>query len=104
MSKQKLYQELIETIIKKRPNKNKLGSIKNKLCHKYKIKQPPTDIQILLHSTPEQARPASNLIPFGIIKSESPNNEMCCPVKNSKIFNEAFNDKNFNFKPTYSRR
>ncbi|MBW2982225.1 tRNA uridine(34) 5-carboxymethylaminomethyl modification radical SAM/GNAT enzyme Elp3 [Candidatus Woesearchaeota archaeon] len=50
-----LYQELISTIIKERPNKNRLGSIKNKLCHKYKIKQPPTDIQILLHATPSQA-------------------------------------------------
>jgi len=55
MSKQQLFQELIETIIKERPSKNKLGSIKNKLCRKYKIKQPPTDIQILLHATPEQA-------------------------------------------------
>jgi elongator complex protein 3 len=54
MTKQ-LFQELIETIIKKKPSKRQLNTLKNKLCKKYKIKQPPTDIQILLHATPEQA-------------------------------------------------
>ena len=55
MSKEQLFQELISIIIKENPSKRQLNTLKNKLCSKYKIKQPPTDIQILLHSTPEQA-------------------------------------------------
>ncbi|MBW2966597.1 tRNA uridine(34) 5-carboxymethylaminomethyl modification radical SAM/GNAT enzyme Elp3 [Candidatus Woesearchaeota archaeon] len=55
MYQQQLYQELIKAIIKQKPSKRQLNTLKNKLCSKYKIKQPPTDIQILLHTTPEQA-------------------------------------------------
>ncbi|MEE9525621.1 MAG: tRNA uridine(34) 5-carboxymethylaminomethyl modification radical SAM/GNAT enzyme Elp3 [Candidatus Woesearchaeota archaeon] len=51
-----LYQELIQNIIEKHPTKIQLNRLKHKLCKKYKVKKHPTDIQILLHATPTQAR------------------------------------------------
>jgi len=50
MSKEKMYAELISALKKKKLNKNQLAKLKNKLCSKYKIREMPTDIQILLHS------------------------------------------------------
>lgn len=52
MSKQ-LIQELIDALKQKDLSKEKLSKIKNKLCKKYKVRQPPTDIEILLHASPE---------------------------------------------------
>ncbi len=56
MTKKEMYQEFIETIIKTHPSKDKLNKLKHKLCKKYKVKKHPTNIQILLHATPAQAK------------------------------------------------
>ena len=48
-----LLDELIKILKQKRLSKEQLSKIKNKLCQKYKVRQPPTDIEILLHATPE---------------------------------------------------
>lgn len=44
------FTELIEYIREKKPEKERLSSYKNKLCSKYKIKNPPTDITVLLNA------------------------------------------------------
>jgi len=46
----KFYNELIETILKIKPTKDKLNSIKMALCKKYNIEQPPTEIEILMNA------------------------------------------------------
>jgi len=56
MSKKEMYQELIQKIIEQHPNNRQLNRLKHKLCKKYKVKKHPTNIQILLHATPKQAK------------------------------------------------
>ena len=51
-----LLAELIEELKQKKLSKEKLSQIKNKLCKKYKVRQPPTDIEILLHASPEDVQ------------------------------------------------
>jgi elongator complex protein 3 len=53
MSEKDMFKELIEIIKKEKPTKRKLARIKINLCKKYKVKQIPTDIKILLHATPQ---------------------------------------------------
>ena len=53
---QELIRELIEQLKQKNLSKDKLSQIKNKLCRKYKTREPPTDIEILLHASPEDIR------------------------------------------------
>jgi len=48
-----LIRELIELLKQKDMSKEQLSKLKLKLCRKYKIREPPTDIEILLHATPE---------------------------------------------------
>jgi len=55
MSKQEMYKELISELKKKKLTKDQLAKLKTKLCAKYKIKEMPTDIQILLHMNPSDA-------------------------------------------------
>lgn len=47
--------ELLQKIKTKRPSKEHLSRIKIRLCSKYKLKSIPTDIEILLNLTQEQA-------------------------------------------------
>ncbi|MBD3354545.1 tRNA uridine(34) 5-carboxymethylaminomethyl modification radical SAM/GNAT enzyme Elp3, partial [Candidatus Woesearchaeota archaeon] len=56
MSKQEMYKELIEKIIEQHPNNRQLNRLKHELCKKYKVKKHPTNIQILLHADPKQAK------------------------------------------------
>jgi elongator complex protein 3 len=51
MPEQEMYRELIETIKKKKISKSALAKLKVKLCSKYKVKEMPTDIKILLNAT-----------------------------------------------------
>ncbi|MBW3004967.1 tRNA uridine(34) 5-carboxymethylaminomethyl modification radical SAM/GNAT enzyme Elp3 [Candidatus Woesearchaeota archaeon] len=51
MSK-KLISELIDALKQKKLSREKLSKIKNKLCKKYGVRQPPTDIEVLLHASP----------------------------------------------------
>ena len=44
------FKEIIKEIKQKKPNKAALGKIKNKLCHKYRLKKIPTDIEILINA------------------------------------------------------
>ncbi|GAG06764.1 unnamed protein product, partial [marine sediment metagenome] len=44
------YNELISTLKKKKLNKNQLNRLKIKLCHKYRTKKIPTDIEVLLNA------------------------------------------------------
>lgn len=44
------FNEVIELIKIKKPNKKQLSRLKTKLCRKYKLKKIPTDIEILLNS------------------------------------------------------
>src|SRR3989344_4542868 len=53
MPSKNYFIELIEYIKKNKPAKEKLSSHKNKLCSKYKIKTPPTNIQVLLNAEKE---------------------------------------------------
>lgn len=53
MSKNIFFQEITETLLKKKLSKDKLSRLKIKLCKKYKLKNIPTDIEILLN-TPEK--------------------------------------------------
>ena len=48
--KEKFYTELIQAIEEQKPNKQQLSQLKHRLCKQYKIAQPPTDIDILLHT------------------------------------------------------
>ena len=48
MSKQEMYKEIIETLKKKHISKFQLEKLKIRLCSKYKIREMPKDIQILL--------------------------------------------------------
>lgn len=51
-----MYDELIKTIIKKKPSKAELNRLKNKLCRKYNVKEHPSNIQIFLHADEKQAK------------------------------------------------
>lgn len=44
------YKELISILKRKKLDKNKLSSLKNKLCKKYRLKHPPTDTDVLMHA------------------------------------------------------
>ena len=44
------FEEIIETIKKEKPNKERLSRIKISLCFKYRVKDIPTDISILLNA------------------------------------------------------
>ena len=55
------YQELITTIEQEQPSMQELSIIKHQLCKKHKIAQPPTNIDILLHTPHEKI---SALKPF----------------------------------------
>lgn len=44
------YKEIIKIIKTERPSKEKLSKLKNKIARKYKLKKPPTDIEIFLNS------------------------------------------------------
>jgi elongator complex protein 3 len=46
----KYYQEIIELVKKKKPNKKQLNRIKYKVCKKHRRKKIPTDIEILLNA------------------------------------------------------
>lgn len=59
MSKQAVIRELINALKKKKLSKDKLSKLKLRLCKKYKIKEVPTDIEILLHASPEDAQKIS---------------------------------------------
>ncbi len=56
MNKTLFFQEITETLLKKKITKDKLSRLKIKLCKKYKLKNIPTDIEILLN-TPEKLIP-----------------------------------------------
>ncbi|MBR9677417.1 tRNA uridine(34) 5-carboxymethylaminomethyl modification radical SAM/GNAT enzyme Elp3 [Candidatus Woesearchaeota archaeon] len=58
MSK-KYYEELIKIAIEKNLSKDELSKLKTKLCKKYKLREPPTDIEVMLHATPPQAKKLS---------------------------------------------
>ena len=47
------YKEIIQTIKEKNLNKQEISKLKLKLCLKYKSKKVPTDIEILLHASPQ---------------------------------------------------
>lgn len=49
MSKE-YFIEIIEELKKKKLSKDRLSNLKSRLCKKYKIKKPPTDIEILLNA------------------------------------------------------
>jgi len=53
---QKLINELIQAIKQKKLSREQLSKLKNKLCQKYGIRQPPTDIEILLHAAPKDIK------------------------------------------------
>ena len=46
----KYFSELIEFIKKKKPSKQKLAMRKMRLCRKYRIKDIPTDIEVMLNA------------------------------------------------------
>jgi len=48
------YEELIQEILKKKPSKVELEKLKRRISAKYKVKNHPSDIQILLHATSEE--------------------------------------------------
>ncbi|MBN1156187.1 tRNA uridine(34) 5-carboxymethylaminomethyl modification radical SAM/GNAT enzyme Elp3 [Candidatus Woesearchaeota archaeon] len=50
------FSELIEEIKKEKPDKDKLGRIKSRLCQKHGLKSIPTDIEILINSKKEDVR------------------------------------------------
>jgi elongator complex protein 3 len=56
MPKQAVIQELIDALKKKTLSKIELSKLKLKLCRKYKLKKVPTDIEILLHASPQDAQ------------------------------------------------
>ena len=47
------YEDIIGTIKSKNLSKQEVSKLKLKFCSKYKLKKVPTDIEILLHATPE---------------------------------------------------
>ena len=51
---EQFYQEMIQLLIEKGVNKKTITTQKIKLCKKYNLQKIPTDIQLLLHATPEQ--------------------------------------------------
>ena len=53
MSIQDYAQELIVTLKQAKLTKPQLNKLKNNLCKKYKIKKIPTDIELLLHTEPD---------------------------------------------------
>ncbi len=57
-----MIDELISILKQKKISKEKLSKVKNKLCKKYGVRQPPTDIEILLHATPEDVREMNILV------------------------------------------
>ena len=52
----KYIDELLEIIKEKKPSKEQLSRIKIRLCSKYKLKEIPTDIEILLNLKKEQIK------------------------------------------------
>ena len=46
----KYFHELIQIIKKEQPDKEKLSKLKTKLCKKYRLKNIPTDIEVLLNT------------------------------------------------------
>jgi elongator complex protein 3 len=56
MSKQVVIRELIKALKQKKLSKEELSKLKLKLCRKYRLREVPTDIEILLHSSPEDAQ------------------------------------------------
>lgn len=56
MKEKEFYKELIDTIIRENPSKDKLNSLKIKICKKYGIKKQPRDIHINLNATKEQQK------------------------------------------------
>lgn len=55
MSKLKVIQDIIKALKQKRLSKSELSKLKLKLCKKHSLKEVPTDIEILLHASPEDA-------------------------------------------------
>ncbi|MBW3001530.1 tRNA uridine(34) 5-carboxymethylaminomethyl modification radical SAM/GNAT enzyme Elp3 [Candidatus Woesearchaeota archaeon] len=47
-----MIDELIQVLKQKKLSREKLSKLKNQLCKKYGVRQPPTDIEILLHASP----------------------------------------------------
>ncbi|MBN1644997.1 tRNA uridine(34) 5-carboxymethylaminomethyl modification radical SAM/GNAT enzyme Elp3, partial [Candidatus Woesearchaeota archaeon] len=56
MPKLQAIKEIITLLKEKKLSKDKLSQFKLKICKKYKIREVPTDIEILLHSSPEDAQ------------------------------------------------
>jgi elongator complex protein 3 len=52
MSIKDYYKEIIETIKEKKPGKQELSKLKIRLCTKHKVREIPTDIEILLNASP----------------------------------------------------
>jgi elongator complex protein 3 len=50
------YKDIIETIKRERLSKEQIAKLKTKLCSKYKIKEIPTDIQILIRADEKDVR------------------------------------------------
>ncbi|MFC1728287.1 tRNA uridine(34) 5-carboxymethylaminomethyl modification radical SAM/GNAT enzyme Elp3 [Nanoarchaeota archaeon] len=48
------YQDIIKSIKKRRLSKDSIAKLKTKLCLKYKVKEIPTDIDILLNANPRE--------------------------------------------------
>jgi len=47
-----LYDELIGALKKKKLSKKQLYQLKRELCKRYNVREIPTDIQVLLHASP----------------------------------------------------
>jgi len=56
MPKNELIQEIIQKLKQKKLSQEKLSQIKLNLCKKYHVKKVPTNIEILLNSTPQEAQ------------------------------------------------
>src|SRR3989338_625645 len=56
MNEKRFFEELIETIKSKKLKKDDLSKFKQALCKKYKIREVPTDIQILTHADKKDLR------------------------------------------------
>ncbi|MBW2999605.1 tRNA uridine(34) 5-carboxymethylaminomethyl modification radical SAM/GNAT enzyme Elp3 [Candidatus Woesearchaeota archaeon] len=53
MSLKNYYKEIIEIIKEKKPGKEELSKLKIRLCTKHKVREIPTDIEILLNTNPK---------------------------------------------------
>ncbi|MCB9358372.1 tRNA uridine(34) 5-carboxymethylaminomethyl modification radical SAM/GNAT enzyme Elp3 [Candidatus Woesearchaeota archaeon] len=56
MSDKEYFNELIEWIKDEKPSKEKLAKYKNKLCKKYKRRLIPTDIEVYMHASSDDAK------------------------------------------------